>query len=136
MDLGECCSTLRMITIRKEEQLDLANARVMLRVSIAAYLLALSTVVTAQLTPIKRYNSTSESMYLLQRCGELNADRRAWLQRLRDEARRTLEWTPGQGAAHDAALKAEFDQRYPAVTKEKCDELARATDNERKTLAQ
>ena len=93
-------------------------------------------VVTAQVTPIKRYNTASETMDLLQRCGELNADRRAWLQRLREDARRTLDWTAGQWAAHDAALKVEFDQRYPEVTKDKCSELTRATDNERKTLAQ
>ena len=108
----------------------------MLRMSIAAYVLALCTVVTAQVTPIKRYNTASESLYLLQRCGELNNDRRAWLQRLREEARRTLDWTAGQWAAHDAALKVEFDQQYTEVTKDKCSELARATDNERKTLAQ
>ena len=107
-----------------------------LRLSVAAYLLAFCTVVTAQVTPIKRYNTASETMDLLQRCGELNADRRAWLQRLREDARRTLDWTAGQWAAHDAALKVEFDQRYPEVTKDKCSELTRATDNERKTLAQ
>ena len=107
----------------------------MLRMSVAAYVLALCTVVTAQVTPIKRYNTASETLYLLQRCGELNDDRRAWLQRLRDEARRTLDWTAGQWAAHDAALKAEFDQQYAEVTKDKCSELARGTDNEKKSLA-
>ena len=107
----------------------------MLRMSVAAYVLALCTVVTAQVTPIKRYNTASESLYLLQRCGELNDDRRAWLQRLREEARRTLDWTAGQWAAHEAALKSEFDQQYTEVTKDKCSELARATDNERKALA-
>ena len=106
-----------------------------LRLSVAAYFLAFCTVVTAQVTPIKRYNTASESMYLLQRCAELNDDRRAWLQRLREDARRTLEWTAGQWTAHDAALKAEFDQRYPEVTKDRCSELARATDSERKALA-
>ena len=105
-----------------------------LRTSAAAFLLALCTVVVAQVTPIKRYNTASETTYMLQRCGELNGDRRAWLQRLREEARRTLDWTAGQWTAHDAALKAEFDQRYPTITKDRCSELARATDNERKSL--
>jgi hypothetical protein len=106
-----------------------------LRLAVAACLFAVGTVVMAQVAPIKRYNTASESMHLLQRCGELNDERREWLQRLRGEARRTLDWTAGQWTAHDASLKAEFDQRYPAVSKEKCSELARAIDNERKTLA-
>lgn len=116
------------------QRIHLANT--VLRMSVAAYLLALCTAGSAQVTPIKRYNTASEAMYLLQRCGELSDDRRAWLQRLREEAKRTLDWTPGQWAAHETALKTEFDQQYPAVTREKCSELARATDNERKALAQ
>lgn len=103
---------------------------------LAALLLALCPLATAQVAPIKRYNTASESLYLLQRCGELTDDRRAWLQRVRDEVKRTLDWTPGQWAAHETALKAEFDQQYPALPREKCTELARATDNERKAIAQ
>ena len=116
------------------QRIHLANA--VLRMSVGACLLALCTAGTAQVAPIKRYNTASESLYLLQRCGELNDDRRAWLQRVREDVKRTLDWTPGQWAAHETALKTEFEQQYPAITREKCTELARATDNERKALAQ
>lgn len=116
------------------QRIHVANA--VLRMAVAASLLTLCTAGAAQVAPIKRYNTASESLYLLQRCGELTDDRRAWLQRVRDEVKRTLDWTPGQWAAHETALKTEFDQQYPALPREKCSELARATDNERKALAQ
>ena len=103
-----------------------------LRMSVGASLLALCAAGSAQVAPIKRYNTASESLYLLQRCGELSDDRRAWLQRQRDDVKRNLDWTPGQWAAHETALKTEFEQQYPAVPREKCSELARATDNESK----
>ena len=101
---------------------------------VAGYLLALCTPTFAQVTPIMRYNTVSESMYLLQRCGELNEARRAWLQRMREHSMRILDRNAAQWAAHDAALKAEFDQRHPVVAKERCSELSRSTDHERSTL--
>ena len=116
------------------QRIHLANA--VLRMSLGAYLVAICTAGIAQVAPIKRYNTASESLYLLQRCGELTDDRRVWLQRQRDDVKRNLDWTHGQWAAHETALKTEFEQQYPAVPREKCSELARATDNERKALAQ
>jgi hypothetical protein len=109
----------------------------MTRAAVGLCVMLVSSLAIAQLqmTPIRRYNTISESIYLLQRCGELNQDRRTWLQGLRDQAKKQVEWSPSQWAEHDAALKTDFDQHHAAVPKEKCVELATTTDHERKMFA-
>jgi hypothetical protein len=83
--------------------------------------------------PMMRYNAVAETMYLLERCGALTAQRRDWLENVRGHAARATEWSAAQLAAHDADLAREFRGRYPAVEKERCEELARNIDNERAT---
>ncbi|HZO04699.1 MAG TPA: hypothetical protein VFB93_26210 [Burkholderiales bacterium] len=78
-----------------------------------------------------RYNGVAENIYLLERCGELNAERRAWLENVRGHAIRATGWTPAEVAAQDEALQREFRDRYPTIPKERCEPLARATDIER-----
>ena len=80
--------------------------------------------------PVVRYNSVAESMYLLQRCGALTSERRAWIENVREHAIRANGWDAVQLATHDKVLKAELDQRYTTVPKERCDQLAQATDLE------
>ena len=86
------------------------------------------------LPPVMRYNGVAENIYLLERCGALTADRRAWLENVRGHALRATGWSSAEAAAHDRVLKQEYDQRYTAVAKERCDQLARTTDHERATV--
>ena len=111
-----------------------SNAHIMLRMSVAASSRLVHRRYGASPTDQALQHSFRINV-LAAAVRRLNDDRRAWLQRLREETRRTLDWTAGQWAAHDAALKAEFDQQYSEVTKDKCSNLAGATDNERKALA-
>lgn len=85
--------------------------------------------------PVLRYNSVSEAMFLLERCGALTSERRDWLDNVRGHAARALalEWSEAQLATHDAELQREFGGRYPSVEKWRCDELVRNLDNERAT---
>ena len=84
--------------------------------------------------PIVRYNAIAESVYILNKCGELTAARREWLEHLRGHAMRGLDWSAAQWAAHDAALAREHAQTIPYVPKDRCDEYARTTDHERRTI--
>jgi hypothetical protein len=79
---------------------------------------------------IMRYNTVAESTYLLDRCGELTPERRAWLRKLANIAKRPLRWSDRQRAAHDAALARDFARLYPSVPKVRCDELVRSIDQE------
>jgi hypothetical protein len=84
--------------------------------------------------PVMRYNGVAESMYLLERCGEMTDERWEWLENVRMHAMRSAGWDEAQAQAHDRLLIAEFRQRYRAgVAKDRCNQLARATDQERKT---
>ena len=85
--------------------------------------------------PMRRFNTITESLYLLERCGSLTPDRRDWLMQLREHALRTpSDMTPQQWAAHEAEIRREFAQRYPTVSSENCSTLAVTTDRERATL--
>lgn len=86
----------------------------------------------AQAPAIMRYNTVMESRYLLERCGELTADRRAWLRKYADLAKQPLDWSDDQWAAHDAALAQDLAQLYPTVPKVRCEELVRAINQEMK----
>jgi len=81
--------------------------------------------------PVLRYNSVSEAMFLLERCGALTSERRDWLDNVRGHAARAMEWSEAELATHDADLQREFRDRYPSVDKARCEELARNIDNER-----
>ena len=83
--------------------------------------------------PVLRYNSVSETMFLLERCGALTSERRDWLDNVRGHAVRAMEWSEAELATHDADLQREFRDRYPSVDKARCEELARNTDIERST---
>ena len=83
--------------------------------------------------PVLRYNSVSETTFLLERCGELTSERRDWLDNVRGHAVRAMEWSEAQLATHDADLQREFRDRYPSVDKARCEELARNIDIERAT---
>jgi hypothetical protein len=93
---------------------------------------ALAVPVAAQFSPLMRYNTVAESMYVLDRCGELTVERRAWLRKLSDLAKGPLDWTADQWAAHDAALAKDLERLYPSVPKERCAELTRSVDQERR----
>ncbi|HZM33085.1 MAG TPA: hypothetical protein VFC18_01205 [Burkholderiales bacterium] len=81
--------------------------------------------------PAMRYNVVSEMTFLLERCGELTSERRAWLDNVRGHAARAMQWDEAKLAMHDAELAAEFRIRYPSVEKVRCEELARNIDHER-----
>ncbi len=83
--------------------------------------------------PLARYNGIAETTYLLGRCGELTPERHEWLMHVADHAMRPLDWTPAQWAAHDVALTRDLEWIHPTVSKERCAEVARAVDSERKT---
>jgi hypothetical protein len=83
--------------------------------------------------PVLRYNSVSEAMFLLERCGALTSERRDWLDNVRGHAARAMEWREAELATHDADLQREFSDRYRSVDKARCEELARNIDNERAT---
>lgn len=88
----------------------------------------------AQFSPnLMRYNNIAETTYLLHRCGELTAERRAWLRHLLDHAMRPLDWTAAQWAEHDAGLTRDFESRYATVEKVRCAEITSSIDQERKT---
>src|SRR5712691_440688 len=92
-------------------------------------MLSCSTAASQGVPPIMRYNKVAESAYLLDRCGALTAERRVWLANVRGHAMHAAGWDAGQAAAQDELLWPEFEQRYAVVAKERCDELARATDH-------
>lgn len=83
--------------------------------------------------PLSRYNSIAETTYLLGRCGQLSTERREWLMHLIEHAMRPLDWTQAQWEAHDVALTRDFDRLHPTVPPERCAELARTVDHERRT---
>jgi hypothetical protein len=83
--------------------------------------------------PVLRYNSVSETMFLLERCGSLTSERRDWLDNVRGHAARAMEWSEAELATHDADLQREFGDRYRSVDRARCEELARNIDNERAT---
>jgi len=82
---------------------------------------------------LKRYNSIAETTYELHRCGELTAERRAWLRHVLDHAMRPIDWTAAQWAEHDAGLTRDFERRHASVEKVRCAELSASIDLERKT---
>lgn len=86
----------------------------------------------AQSSPLMRYNTIVESTFLLERCRELTPERRTYVRRLTEIAKRPLEWTPDQWAAHDAALAKDLERLYPSVPKVRCAELVRNLDQEMK----
>jgi hypothetical protein len=99
-----------------------------------AIMLSCSTAASQGVPPIMRYNGVAENMYLLERCGALTTERRAWLNNVRGHAMRAAGWSAAQAAAHDQVLDREFEQRYVTmIPKERCDALARTTDHERAT---
>lgn len=79
-----------------------------------------------------RYNTVVESTYVLERCGELTPARQAWLKKLTDIAKRPLDWSDAQWAAHDAALAGDLGRLYPSVAKVRCEELVRNINQEMK----
>ena len=81
---------------------------------------------------LMRYNNIAETTYEL-RCGELTAERRAWLRHLLDHAMRPIDWTAAQWAEHDAGLTRDFEHRLASVEKVRCAELSASIDQERKT---
>jgi hypothetical protein len=84
--------------------------------------------------PIMRYNGVVENIYILYRCGALTSERLAWLENVRGHAMRAAGWDEASAHAQDQLLTPEFEQRYAAgVSKDRCDQLARATDHERAT---
>lgn len=98
-------------------------------------MLSCSTAASQGVPPIMRYNGVAENMYMLDRCGALTAERRAWLDNVRGHAMRAAGWDAAKAAAHDQLLKSEFEQRYASgIAKERCDQLARTTDHERATV--
>jgi hypothetical protein len=80
--------------------------------------------------PLMRYNAVVESTYLLDRCGELTPARRAYLEKLKRLAQRSLDYTPEQWAAQDAALAGDLPRLNPSVPKERCEELVSSIDQE------
>jgi hypothetical protein len=85
--------------------------------------------------PMRRFNTLTESLYLLERCGALTPERRDWLLQLRDHALRIpSDMTPQQWAAHEAEIRREFAERYPTVSSETCATLVATTDRERASL--
>ncbi len=86
----------------------------------------------AEAPALMRYNTVMESRYLLDRCGELTPERRAWLRKYADLAKQPLAWSDDQWAAHDAALAQDLARLYPGVPKVRCDELVRNIDQEMK----
>ncbi len=85
--------------------------------------------------PLARYNSIAETTSLLGRSGELTSERYEWLTHLVDHAMRPRDGTPAQWAAHDVALTRDFERIYPTVSRQRCAELARAFDSERKATS-
>jgi hypothetical protein len=96
-------------------------------------LLAPSLAMSQGVPPVVRYNAIAESIYMLERCGMLTAERRAWTANVRENAMLANGWDAAKAAAHDQILKAEFAKRYVEIPKERCDQLARGTDLERAT---
>lgn len=85
--------------------------------------------------PMRRFNTLTESLYLLERCGALTPERRDWLLQLRDHALRIpSDMTPQQWAAHETEIRREFAERYPTVSGETCATLVATTDRERASL--
>jgi hypothetical protein len=99
----------------------------------AVVLMLLAGTVSAQVPPIRRYNSIAETTFLLHQCNALTPERRDWLKHLLDHSLRQLGWPADQLAAHDAALTKDLTERYPTVDKARCEVLARNIDQERKT---
>jgi hypothetical protein len=98
-------------------------------------MLSCSTAASQGVPPVMRYNGVAENMYILDRCGGLTGERRAWLDNVRGHAMRAAGWDAAEAAAHDQLLRSEFEPRYAAgIPKERCDRLARATDHERATV--
>jgi len=72
--------------------------------------------------------------YRLSKCGELTPERKEWLLHLLELAARPLGWSDAQWEAHDAALMLNLERLYPSDSQEKCAQLARVVDHERKTI--
>lgn len=86
-------------------------------------------------SPTRLYDAVAESTYLLHQCGALTAERKEWLRHLVAQARKRTDWTDAQWAEHDVAITADLRRTFPGPpSKERCAELARLADVERKTL--
>ena len=83
--------------------------------------------------PVVRYNAIAESIYMLERCGAMTSERRAWTTNVRENAMRANGWDAGKAAEQDAILKPELARRHAEITRERCDKLAHGTDLERTT---
>jgi hypothetical protein len=89
-----------------------------------------------QISPMARYNRIAHQMYQLERCNEMTQERWEWLENERTHAMRAIGWDETLTQAHDDLLIADFSARYRAgIARERCEELARATDLERKSSA-
>ena len=87
-------------------------------------------------SPMARYNAIADRMYQLERCNEMTQERWEWIERRRVQAMRALNWDEVLTQEHDKLLIADFDNRYRAgIDKDRCDELARAIDRDRKSTA-
>src|SRR5687767_7830931 len=85
------------------------------------------------ISPLARYNRIADQMYRLERCNEMTEERWEWLEDMRMRAMQAIGWDETLTQAHDNLLIADFNTRYRAgISKERCDELARSTDLERK----
>ena len=83
-----------------------------------------------------RYNRIADQMYQLERCNEMTEERWEWLEHLRTQAMRAIGWDETLTQEHDKLLIVDFNARYRAgIAKDRCGELARATDVERRRAA-
>ena len=83
--------------------------------------------------PLMRYNAIIETTFLLDRCGVLTPERRAYLEKEARLARQPLDFTKEQWAAQDSALARDLPRLNPAVSKERCEELVSSIDQEMQT---
>jgi hypothetical protein len=105
----------------------------MKKTAVLSCFMMLASTADAQVNLIGRYNSISESGYLLQRCGALTKERLAWLKHVRSHAMRSLDWSEARADEQEEILTREFDARYREVSKTKCAEIMRGVDQERAT---
>lgn len=87
-------------------------------------------------SPMVRYNRVADRMYQLERCNEMTQERWEWLEEIRTRAAQALGWDEIVAQEHDKLLIVDFNARYRAgIARERCEELARAADAERKGTA-
>jgi len=101
--------------------------------SLALFLVLVYSPAVSQVPPVSRYNQVAETIFLLERCRALTAERRAWLENVRGHAVRATGWNAVQQAEQDGHLRRELKERYPTLAPERCAELARNVDNEQAT---